>query len=55
MTGGDVEHFAETEGAADRAAADGALAGDEREGVNGDGGWRHPDEPEGSIWAQGLR
>ena len=54
VAGGYVEHLAEAEGAADGAAADGALAGDEREGVDGDGRRRNAHEPEGSVGAEGL-
>ena len=54
VAGGYVEHLAEAEGAADGAAADGALAGDEREGVDGDGRRRNAHEPEGSVGTQSL-
>jgi hypothetical protein len=30
------------------------MAGDEREGMNGDGRWGNANEPKGSIGAQGL-
>src|SRR5580698_891218 len=51
---GDVEHFAQLVGAADRAATDGALAGYEGKSVGRDRRRRNADEPKRSVGAQGL-
>ena len=51
---GNVEHFADHGWAAGGAAADGAQAGDEREGVHGDRCRGNADKAEGSGGAQGL-
>ena len=54
VAGSYVEHLAQLVGPADGAAADGALAGDEREGLEGDRRGRNSDKTERSGGAKDL-
>src|ERR1035441_2455308 len=55
VTSGHIQHFAEPEGAADRASADGALAGDERKSVYAYRRWGHAHKAQRSCRPQRLQ